>query len=57
MVLVAYHLLGSSLGAYIEWSVNELMMNANTKKYKDETLSNASYICNKPTSQKALHNP
>jgi hypothetical protein len=35
MVLFAYHLLESSLGAYIEWLVNELMMTANKKKYKD----------------------
>ena len=26
MVLIAYHLLESSIGAYIEWLVNELMM-------------------------------
>jgi hypothetical protein len=38
MVLIAYHLLESSLGAYIEWSVNELMMIANKKKYKDAHL-------------------
>jgi hypothetical protein len=38
MVLIAYHLLESSLGAYIEWLVNELMMTANKKKYKDAPL-------------------
>jgi hypothetical protein len=38
MVLVAYHLLESSLGAYIEWSGNKLMMTANKKKYKDAHL-------------------
>jgi hypothetical protein len=38
MVLIAYHLLESSFGAYIEWSVNELMMIANQKKYKDAPL-------------------
>jgi hypothetical protein len=38
MVLIAYHLLESSLGAYIEWLVNELMMTANKKKYKDAHL-------------------
>jgi hypothetical protein len=38
MVLIAYHLLESSFGAYIEWSVNELMMTANKKKYKDAPL-------------------
>ena len=29
MVLIAYHLLESSIGAYIEWLVNELMMTVN----------------------------
>ena len=29
MVLIAYHLLESSTGTYIEWLVNELMMFAN----------------------------
>jgi hypothetical protein len=38
MVLIAYHLLESSFGAYIEWLVNELMMIANKKKYKDAPL-------------------
>jgi hypothetical protein len=38
MVLIVYHLLESSFGAYIEWSVNELMMTANKKKYKDAPL-------------------
>jgi hypothetical protein len=38
MVLIAYHLLESSLGAYIERSINELMMTANKKKYKDAHL-------------------
>jgi hypothetical protein len=38
MVLIAYHLLESSFGAYIEWSVNKLMMTANKKKYKDASL-------------------
>jgi hypothetical protein len=38
MVLIAYHLLKSSLGAYIEWLVNELMMTTNKKKYKDTHL-------------------
>jgi hypothetical protein len=38
MVLIAYHLLEISFGAYIEWSVNELMMTANKKKYKDAPL-------------------
>jgi hypothetical protein len=38
IVLIAYHLLESSLGAYIEWSVNELIMTINEKKYKDAHL-------------------
>jgi hypothetical protein len=29
MVLIAYHLLESSIGAYPGWLVNELMMTAN----------------------------
>ena len=35
MVLIAYHLLESSMGAYIEWLVNELIMTANKIEYKD----------------------
>ena len=38
MVLVAHHLLESSIGAYIEWLVNELMMTANKIEYKDARL-------------------
>jgi hypothetical protein len=38
MVLIAYHLIESSLGDYIEWSVNKLVMNVNKKKYKDAPL-------------------
>jgi hypothetical protein len=38
MVTIAYHLLESCLGAYIEWSVKELMMTANKKKYEDAHL-------------------
>ena len=38
MVLIAYHLLESSIGTYIEWLVNELMMTANKIKYKDTRL-------------------
>jgi hypothetical protein len=38
MVLIIYHMLESSIGAYIEWSVNELTMNANKKQYKDAHL-------------------
>ena len=28
MVLIAYHMLESSIGAYVEWLVNELMVSA-----------------------------
>ena len=35
MVLIAYHLFESSIGAYIEWLVNELMITANKSEYKD----------------------
>ena len=38
MILIAYHLLESSIGAYIEWLVNELMMTANKIEYKDARL-------------------
>ena len=38
IVLIAYHLLESSIGAYIEWLVNELMMTANKIEYKDARL-------------------
>jgi len=38
IVLIAYHMLESSIGAYIEWLVNELMMTANKIKYKDTRL-------------------
>ena len=38
MVLIAYHLLESSICAYIEWLINELMMTANKIKYKDTRL-------------------
>ena len=38
MVLIAYYLLESSIGAYIEWLVNELMMTANKIDYKDARL-------------------
>ena len=38
MVLIAYHLLESSIGTYIEWLVNELMMTTNKIKYKDARL-------------------
>ena len=35
MILIAYHLVESSTGAYIEWLIIELMMTANKIKYKD----------------------
>ena len=38
MVLIAYHLLKSSIDAYIEWLVNELMMATNKIEYKDARL-------------------
>ena len=38
LVLIAYHLLESSTGAYIEWLVNKLMMTANKIEYKDACL-------------------
>ena len=38
IVLIAYHLLESSIGAYIEWLVNELMMTTNEVEYKDTRL-------------------
>ena len=38
MVLIAYHLLESSICAYIEWLVNELMMTANKIEYRDARL-------------------
>ena len=38
IVLIAYHLLESSIGAYIEWLVNELMMTANKIEYKGARL-------------------
>ena len=38
MVLVAYHLLESSIDVYIKWLVNELMMTANEIENKDTRL-------------------
>jgi hypothetical protein len=34
LVPIAYHLLESSLGAYIEWSDNELMMTVNKRNIR-----------------------
>ena len=36
--LIAYHLLESSTGVYIEGLVNELMLTANKIEYKDARL-------------------
>ena len=38
VVLIACHLLESSIGAYIEWLVNKLMMTTNKNEYKDTRL-------------------
>ena len=38
MLLIAYQLLESSIGAYIEWLVNELMMTTNKIEYKHARL-------------------
>ena len=38
LVLIAYHLLESSICAYMEWLVKELMMTANKIEYKDAHL-------------------
>ena len=52
IVLIAYHLLESNTGAYIEWLVNELMMTANKIEYKDARLVKlpANAINHKPDS-------
>ena len=36
--LIAYHLLESSTGAYVEWLVNEPMLTSNKIEYKDTLL-------------------
>ena len=54
MVLIAYHILENSIGAYIEWLVNELMMTANKIEYKEARLVMLPQI-QEPTSQIALH--
>ena len=38
MIQIAYHLLESSISAYIKWLVNELMMTTSKTEYKDERL-------------------
>ena len=54
IVLIAYHLLESSIGAYLEWLVNELMMIANKIEYKDTCLVMFFHRCNNPQA-KSLH--
>ena len=53
--LIAYHLLESSTGAYIEWLVNVPMRLLIKIEYKDVCLVMLPAKCNKPTSQIALH--
>ena len=55
MVLITYHLLESSICAYIEWLVNELMMIANKIEYKDARLVMLPIKQKKPTSQIIYH--
>ena len=38
IILIAYHMLESSICAYIKWLVNELMMTANKIEYKNARL-------------------
>jgi hypothetical protein len=57
MVLIAYHLLESSLSAYIEWPINEPMMTANKKKYKNAHLVRLLADAINPQARKPLHNP
>ena len=54
--LIAHHLLESSIGAYIEWLVNELMMTTNKIEYKDTRLVMLPQM-QKPTSQISLAYP
>jgi hypothetical protein len=35
LVLISYHMFESSLGAYIEWLANEIMMTAKKIEHKD----------------------
>ena len=48
MMLIAYHLLEGSIGAYIGRLVNELMMIANKIEYKDTCLVMFFHRCNNP---------
>ena len=52
MVLIAYHPLESSIGAYLEWLDNGLMVTANKIEYKDARLVMlpANAITHKPDS-------
>ena len=52
MVLIAYHLLESSIDDYIEWLVNELMRTTNKIEFKDARLVMlpADAITHKPNS-------
>ena len=38
IIIIAYHLLESSIGAYIEWLGNESMLTANKIEYKNALL-------------------
>ena len=51
--LIAYHLLESSTGAYLEWLVNEPMRVLIKIKYKDVRL--VMLLQMQPTNQIALH--
>jgi hypothetical protein len=55
MVLIAQILLESSIGAYVEWLVDELNMTTNKIEYKDALLVMLPTYAIKPTSQIALH--
>jgi hypothetical protein len=57
MVLIAQILLESSIGAYIEWLVDELNMTTNKIEYNDALLVMLPTYVIKPTSQIALHIP
>ena len=52
MVLIAYHILEGSIGAFLEWIVNELTMIANKIEYMDARLvmPPADAITHKPDS-------
>jgi hypothetical protein len=52
MVLIAYYMLESSFGAYIEWWVNKLMMAANKNKCKDAHLAMLLAVAINPQARK-----